>query len=379
MVLSFGAKNFFCFHEGLDVSFELSQNCPNSISQGQEVAKVTCVKGANASGKTNALKILPTIGQFCSKSFSLKPDEEIKIETFFNNVQPAEFYLEYTIDSIRYHYELTVTRKKVISERLYRTIKRDTLIIERLENKFTKCISEYNELKKVKLRSNASFISTAYQYEMDSINKQYYFFGNIIGNVSYLGLSDRKLRLANVTRSYHRNPNRFKFIKNLILDCDLGIHDIEIRTRKNDEGQDIYYPVFLHKVKEKIYYLDFYHQSNGTKALYLNLMYYWIALYYGGILVMDEFDINFHPHILPKLVKLFTNSKSNPLQAQFLFTTHNSEIMDIMGKYRTVFINKDDNESYGYRLDEIPGDILRNDRSILPVYNAGKIGGVPRI
>ena len=64
-----------------------------------------------------------------------------------------------------------------------------------------------------------------------------------------------------------------------------------------------------------------------------------------------------------------------------IFTTHNDNIMDIMGKYRITLLNKDKCESYAYRLDEIPGDILnlRNDRSILRVYNEGKIGGVPRL
>jgi hypothetical protein len=42
-------------------------------------------------------------------------------------------------------------------------------------------------------------------------------------------------------------------------------------------------------------------------------------------------------------------------------------------------VNKEDNESFAYRLDEIPGDILRNDRPILPAYNDGKIGGIPKL
>jgi hypothetical protein len=42
-------------------------------------------------------------------------------------------------------------------------------------------------------------------------------------------------------------------------------------------------------------------------------------------------------------------------------------------------VNKENTESYCYRLDEIPSDILRNDRLISPAYNQGKIGGVPKI
>ncbi len=94
---------------------------------------------------------------------------------------------------------------------------------------------------------------------------------------------------------------------------------------------------------------------------------------------MDEFDINLHPHILPMLLNYFTDPKSNTINAQLIFTTHNTSILNEMGKYRTFLVNKDDNESFGYRLDEIPGDLLRNDRDISPIYNAGKIGGVPKL
>ncbi|RLO37994.1 abortive infection protein, partial [Serratia marcescens] len=49
------------------------------------------------------------------------------------------------------------------------------------------------------------------------------------------------------------------------------------------------------------------------------------------------------------------------------------------GKYRTYLVNKEKNESYCYRLDEIKGDILRHGRLISPVYKEGKIGGVPKL
>ena len=94
---------------------------------------------------------------------------------------------------------------------------------------------------------------------------------------------------------------------------------------------------------------------------------------------MDEFDIAFHPHILPTIVNYFDNEEVNIKNAQMLFSTHNTDILEYMGKYRTVLVNKESSESYVYRLDEIPGDIIRNDRPIAPVYNSGRIGGVPKI
>jgi hypothetical protein len=76
---------------------------------------------------------------------------------------------------------------------------------------------------------------------------------------------------------------------------------------------------------------------------------------------------------------LFLDPETNPNNAQLLFTTHDSEILNGLGRYRTYLVNKVDNECFAYRLDEIPGDILRNDRPILPAYNEGKIGGIPKL
>jgi uncharacterized protein len=78
-------------------------------------------------------------------------------------------------------------------------------------------------------------------------------------------------------------------------------------------------------------------------------------------------------------VDLFENNETNLYDAQLIFSTHHADIMDKLSKYKTVIVAKENNESYAYRLDEIPGDILRNDRPISPVYKAKKIGGFPKI
>ena len=113
--------------------------------------------------------------------------------------------------------------------------------------------------------------------------------------------------------------------------------------------------------------------------MYYRLSRYLFSLGSGGVLIADELDLHLHPHIMPILLELFFDTETNISNAQIIFTTHNVEILDFMGKYRTLLVNKENNESYAYRLDEIPGDIIRNDRSIIPAYNSGKIGGVPKV
>ena len=141
----------------------------------------------------------------------------------------------------------------------------------------------------------------------------------------------------------------------------------------------IYEPLFYHKVDGDSHRVLFHDESNGTQLLYRQLATYYNALKYGFIIAYDEFDIGLHPDLSLMIIDLFNDKEVNKNGAQLIFTSHHSEVIDKLGKYRLVFVNKDYNESYLYRLDEIPGDILRPDRSILPAYNSHKIGGRPKV
>lgn len=380
MLLEFGAKNFYNFKEGFEISLKLQQACPEKFSHNKEYATILGLKGANASGKTNALKALSFLADFCCNSFNLKPDESIQIESFFRNSEPVEFFIVFKEKKIEYRYELSLTNKEVISEVLYRKEKKQISIIDRNTDSFKYIHPDYKDLGGIKLRKNASLISTAFQYEVKVIKIFYVFFHNFLSNISSDGMNTWiSNSLEKISEYYFRNPGVFDFVKNILIKSDLGINEIKIEEKTNEIGIKKYYPNFGHKVGNKIYYLPYVNQSSGTKALYKQLWSYETILRIGGILVLDEFDIYLHPDILPTLIKLFDDKKTNSKNAQLIFTTHNSDIMDKLSKYRTVLIRKEENESYLYRLDEIPGDILRNDREISPIYKSGKIGGVPRL
>lgn len=379
MILKFGAKNFFSFNEGVEISLKLGANCPENISKGRLVSNLLCVKGANGSGKSNLLKIISFLKTFCCDSFNIKPDQVIRIYSFFNNEVPIELFCEFKVSGIQYRYELSLTKKKVVYEKLSRKVKRFTPLFIRKNNKLTFCINEFNDFKTIKMRNNVSLISSAHQYELDVINPVYKFFSTIKANVAWSGPIEFSVDYKKISKYYKENPQVFKSVRDFIKGCDLGISNIKIHSLKDENGEKYYFPLFEHDAKAKNTYLSFLDQSLGTKTLYRSLPYYIVALFNGGVLVMDEFDTDFHPHLLSKIVGLFDDEKLNKKNAQVIFSTHNTDILDYMGKYRTVFINKESSESYAYRLDEIPGDIIRNDRLITPVYNSGKIGGVPKI
>lgn len=384
MIYSFGAKNFLSFREGMNVSFELNSKVPKSISQGKKVGTVLGIKGANASGKTNILKCLSFISKFVLTSFEKEENAEIEIEPFFSSNKPTEFYIDFEHSGTRYIYELKLTNVKIYREALYKKISRRTLLFERIENEVARNVSELDEIKIVNLRSNASLISSLTRYKLSNpssdIERVIKFFKQVLGNVHPTGVyKDTIFTVDRTSKFYHENPDAFLFAKDIILKCDLGISDIELHERTSSNNEKEYFPIFLHNVDGKCAdrWLTSWEESTGTIALYTKLFLYWAAIKGGGILIMDEFDVHCHPQLLPHIINLFLDPETNTKNAQFIFTAHSSEIIDALGKYRVILVNKENGESYCYRLDEIPGDLIRNDRPIAPIYREGKLGGVP--
>jgi len=378
MLLEFGAENFCSFKEGFEISFQKSKNST------EDIANIIAIKGANASGKTNVIKTLGFLRNFTTNSFTyLKPDGEIDVYSFFNNEDFIRIYAVFLEKNIEYKYELVLTSKKVISENIWKKDKREQLIISR-DEKSIKTIKEYSELETINLnRKNASIISIAKQYGIKKIDIIYNLFDKIITNVHSLGKADNRdmfLDVGNVSQIYFENQELLDAVTYFLQKADIGISTIEVFERKNKETREVtYFPIFHYNIDETQKFLTYPEQSSGTQSLYLQLHYYLSILQMGGVLALDEFDINLHPDLLSMLLDFFEDKESNPNNAQLILTTHNYDIMDRLGKYRTVLVNKEDNESFLYRLDEIPGDMIRNDRPISPIYNANKIGGKPRI
>jgi len=380
MLLSYGAKNCWCFKNWLDIDLRLNGYVPDEIAQGKKFSTVLGFKGANASGKTNALKIFSFIADFAQNSFLYPTDSEILFDSFFLNQENSEFYVEFASNDTEYRYECTLSKDKVVNEVLLE-IKNsaENLLFKRDFNKILEN-HLYDNATNVIYRDNASFISTLHQYGIKNINAIYDFFSRKIGNVTYRGLRHEIDRnIPAISNSYFHNKDALIFTKNVIKKFDTGISDIEISFREDEAEGKSYFPIFSHDDAGSIKKLTIDQESSGTKALYIDLFFYYINLKSGGVLILDEFDINLHPDILPHLIKLFTDNVTNPLSAQMLFTSHNAEILDILGKYRAYIVEKEGGESFAYRLDEPKTNILRNDRSISIPYRQHLLGGYPKI
>lgn len=380
MFLSYGIRNFLSFKDGATVSFELDGNVPSHVSGGRDFATILCVKGANGSGKTHLLKGLAFLANFIHSSFSYDPEAKIPIASFANNRKPCAFFAEFRVGDALYLYELEASQDRVHRESLYRTMKRRTLLFERRDDSIVSAVKGLDQLRSIKLRRNASIISTAHQHEILLLEPAFKAFEQILFNVSKTGVVSRPfLDIDKASQIFEKNPPLLEFAARFIRECDIGISDIKIANVEEADGVKRYFPIFIHNIDGEAVPIYSATESSGTKQLYCHLLAYALTLGRGGTLILDEFDLYLHPLILPKLLDLFLDDVINPKGAQLLFTTHQSEIMDLCGRYRTYLVSKDDNASFAYRLDEVPGDVLRNDRSIAQPYIEGRIGGVPKL
>lgn len=388
MIYSFGANNYFSFKDGFQISLEFNSKVPKSISNSRKFSTILGVKGGNASGKTNILKCLRFLSYFISNSFNQPPESGIFLNPFFNSKEQTDIYIDFESNGIRYIYELSATKDVVIREAIYKKISRKTLIVERKNNELKSRTAELKNLDLITLRSNVSLVDTALQYNIKEIGQDLTnikdFFSKFSGNVSAMGVMEEHFVFDHnqISEYYYQNPIAFEFAKKIIRSCDLGISDIEIFKTEDEKGEPRYFPMFIHPFGSngpKSEKLSYWGESDGTRALYRRLFLYWRTLTAGGVLIMDEFDTNYHPDLLPQILNLFINESTNPENAQFIFTSHNLEIMDFLGKYRTYLVSKENGASFCYRLDEIPGDIIRNDRPISGLYREGKLGGVPKL
>lgn len=370
MLLEFGAYNFTSFKEGFQVNLREKKNSKNAHT-------LMGIKGANASGKTNVLKVLAFIAFFAKDSFRLENDKIIPLHSFFGNNRETNIYIIISKENDEYRYEIDLTEEEVINEKIF---KNDKLIIERVGRNITNNThSHFKELKQMLLRKNVSIISTAKQYGSNSIDEIFNLFNHFYGNVHTYGLIDEVINYQDASKIYNTFPQLLSFLEEILKKTDTGISSIEIKESINEETKEkSYFPIFNYSVDEEMNFLTYFDQSSGTKTLFKQLCTYKTVLNLGGILVLDELDINLHPDLIPILLNFFESEYLNPNNAQLIFTTHNTEIMDRLKKSRIILVNKEDNESYLYKLDET-GEILRNDRSISKIYNTGRLGGKPKI
>ena len=402
MIIDISIKNFLSIKEKIVLSLEGSsskrlENNFFNISEELKLLKTIAIYGANASGKSNILKAINFFILMIINSGNHKPSENINFFPFLldNDCQqkPTEFEINFIIDNIKYNYGFSYNSKKIISEFLYYWPKGTKSIIFERENnkfKFNTDKTEQKKLEKLTLENNL-YLSKSAQLNYKKCRKVFeYFYNNFIVDInpSWVDFTIKKI-------SEDKNI-KIKILE-ILKKADFGgIVDIEVKKeRKKIDGFEFLMkdkiPELKHsKTEEDIYETKIIHldesgnkvsfpislESEGTKRIIQILGPLLNILEHGKILFIDEIELNLHPEISKLLVKMF-NSKNNSKNAQLIFTTHDTNLLDndLFRKDQIYLTSKKPNKFT--ELESLFDYDIRENMDFEKAYLNGRVGGVP--
>jgi hypothetical protein len=173
-------------------------------------------------------------------------------------------------------------------------------------------------------------------------------------------------------------------------DLQLGFNDIEASESQTPTGQkvvDIYTNHNIYDDAGEVAGSQRFKfskcESQGTQKLFELAGPLFHALSTGCLLVLDELDAKMHPLISRHIIRLFSRTSTNPLHAQLIFTTHDTNLLSsrLLRRDQIWFTEKDETESTDlYSLMNIvlpDGTKPRGDGNLERNYIKGRYGAIP--
>ena len=100
----------------------------------------------------------------------------------------------------------------------------------------------------------------------------------------------------------------------------------------------------------------------------------------GGVIVFDEFEVKLHPDLSKFILGLFNNPSQNKKNAQLIFTTHNTNLLDLdIVRRDQIWFTEKDNATGITDLYSLLEFKPRKDQNIERGYLSGKYGALPFI
>jgi AAA15 family ATPase/GTPase len=422
MLIQFSVRNFKTFKEKTTLSLIASnydketretENVTNNEKYNLRVLKSAVIYGANASGKSKFIEALMFMRSFTiTSSKESQKGDEISVEPFKLNSEsekePSEFEVLFDFKNVMYRYGFEVDRNKIISEWLYHKPK--TKEVELFYRDFQDFEIHSRSFKKGALgvkegliRDNALLLSLAAQLN-DSIAIEIIQWFKNLKTIS--GLSESGYQGFTVSKT--NNPEHKEKILKLLKAADLGIQDIKLemldieklpkdmlkemrekilKETKEDNAQFVSDILTSHKkydvTKNFIQNVNFSlddDESSGTKKFFALTGPILDVIENGYTLVIDELDSKLHPNLVCKIVSLFNSKELNPNNAQLIFNTHDTNLLD-SGLFRRDQIWFTEKDKYGegrlYSLADFKSEDVRKKEPFEDNYIRGKYGAVP--
>jgi AAA15 family ATPase/GTPase len=403
MLLRFKFSNFRSFRDEQEFSFVANSiedpvvDLITSSAVSDQVLPIAAIYGANASGKTNVLKALSFLCSAVRWSHSRwEPSATIDREPFVGQESvPSEFTVDFAIRDIRYEYGFSLNDRIILREWLYaypKAGKKQVWFRRDEERQFSFGTKMPGENKTIAglARENSLFLSAAAQNNHALLLPIYNWFGSldfVIGNRAVLAQHTAEL----CTDETYRNR-----ISELIVVADLGIESLVPSTvemsetimkvleymkstlKLKSELDDKQHRVLLkHRIGTNSVLFENSRESEGTLA-YLSLLGPVVrSLSQGSVLCLDELDSSLHPLLAMKIMSIFGHRTTNPLGAQLIATTHDTNLLSrgILRRDQIWFTEKrSEGDSSLYPLTDFRP---RRHENLERGYLQGRYGAIP--
>ena len=415
MLIEFSVGNFRSFKEVVTFSMvvanlqsqdkNVDENNTFPVNEKLRLLKSAAIYGANASGKTNLVKAMQFVKAFVQNSSKdSQSDEPISTEAFLLDESgldlPSFFEVVFRIAGTQYRYGFEANKESVISEWLFSVPRtKEANLFRRTQKAGIEIGEKYQEgrgLEKL-TRNNALFLSVVAQFNGKIAEDILKWFGAL--RVVSEATSNRLLSSIRMLNNEQYADEMKEFIKEL----DLDIRDILIETREVDPfaysgfseatrrrlesapKQTISEMKSVHrlfdeegKMSGEVVFDVERQESDGTKKLIALASLLVPALKAGRILIVDELDARLHPLITSAVIRLFNSRDKNPQNAQLIFTTHDTNLLDkdLFRRDQIWFAEKD--RQSATRLYSLAEFRVRNDNNSLETnYIHGRFGAIP--
>lgn len=425
MIIDFKLKNYRSFKEEAVISLEASgskgksENVAEIITKNGKkfrLLKTAVIYGANASGKSNVIKAFWSFKRLITSSFRYDVNDEIDVAEAFELApetlsQPTEFTLNFIgWDNQQYIYYVSVSKTEgIIEETLkYYPGTQAKIIFKRRGRNIT---SKNPDIFKKDSDDNKINPKRLYLSELGNSGdeywegvRNYFVLGTSALNVSSIGMQQTMSR--NAKRLFERTDPESTSIKEKVIRLvqlsDLGIKGLdlveeEVVSKSQDDNEEGYSSPSKRKSFKT--YHDIYENrkiigqrefdllrqgSAGTFALVGLSAEILLSLNAsnGRPIWIDEIDNSLHPYLCRFLISLFNHPKANPNNAQLIFATHETTLLDRKNfrKDQIWIVSKD---RFGcsklYSVYDLEIEGLRDDIPFDKWYMSGKFGGLPKI
>ena len=356
---------------------------PGSTKSGLKLLPSVALYGPNGAGKSNFLLALRAMQEFVLNAAMQRsarsplPVQPFKLDSSMRNA-PTEFEIIFFIHGTRYEYAFTTTEERIVKEELsaYPQNRAQRWFARQWDTQkqdydwyFGPSLGGAKNLWKKSTQDDLLFLSTGAQLNSRQLLPVYQWFSHAVRVIGTEG-RERSPRFSETLRETNRKEAILKFMKR----AGLGIDDIQvtktpfdIRTlHQGNRGEPVAF--------------DLEDESNGTRKL-LSFAEPWTdTLEQGRILFIDELHGSLHPKLVEFLTRQFNDRKTNPRNAQLIFTTHETAILSqqFMRRDQVWFCEKERDQTT--RIYPLTDFHPRKGRENLEVaYLSGRYGAVPYV